>query len=123
MGTVEQEALERANADQMARHGEMVLYVPASGADPFECLATMASYLYDESGTGIVRDACERSVLHSDLAEHGISMPTIQLERQPGDAIRITSPTGAVEDWVVVKADYEYGMWVLGLERNIRGAP
>ena len=123
MGAVEDAALARANADQMAAHGETVTYVPASGATPFDCLMTQAVYELDEATGKIVRDACARSVLHSALAAEGLSMPVVRMERQPGDVVRFANAAGVLEEWDVVGAEYVYGMWDLDLERNLRMEP
>jgi len=107
MGAVEDAALERANADQMARHGEPVEWTP-QGGEPMPITAMMS---YGEvldggrQGKPMVSTSAEAYVFESDAPNIGYQ-DTISVDAQTWTVAKVVGKSG--------------GMWHVELMRDIR---
>jgi hypothetical protein len=103
-----------------SEHGEVITYTPVAKDGegktiaPFTTVAVLSKIAVDALIPGIVRDTTECRMNHSELVKGKITAPETRYERNPGDTITYNGT------WDVIDAQYEYGMWILTLEKNIR---
>lgn len=116
-------AIAAANVGLFANYGEAVTYIPASGGASFTCSAVVSRVEVEDVDSRILRDICEAQIRHTDLDTNAIDEPTCYRERQAGDQVTTTNQNGDSTTWKVIDAIYEYGIWILTLEKNIRIAP
>jgi hypothetical protein len=116
-------AIAAANVSLFANFGETVTYIPAGGGATFSCSSVVSRVEVDGVDSRVLRDLCEAQIRHTDLEAHSIDAPTSYRERQTGDQVTTIDQNGDPVTWKVVDAIYEYGIWILTLEKNIRIVP